>query len=286
MSELQSFGFGFGYVALGIVALLIAKVIKDVATPFGINEELTVKDNPAIGVVLAGYFIGVTIIFLGAVIGPDFQETPTMMEVATMMATDFTYAMGGVIALLIGRIVLDKVVLTSFSVTKEIIEDRNCGTAAVECGNMIATALVVAGAIHGEGGGPATAVAFFALGQLALVVFGWLYKTIVKYDVHAEIEKDNVAAGVALGCNLVAFAIIVLRGISGDMISWESNLLWFGIYVVSGATILMFLRKVADALFLPNTTIAHEIANDQNMNAAWIEGAIATSVASIIFFVL
>jgi len=43
---------------------------------------------------------------------------------------------------------------------------------------------------------------------------------------------------------------------------------------------------VTDALFLPNTTIGHEIANDKNINAAWIEGILATSAATIIFFML
>ena len=143
MTELQLFGIGVGYVALGIATLLIAKIIKDVATPFRIDEELTVKDNPAIGIVMAGYFIGVTIIFLGSVVGPEFEEALTVPELLTVVGMDFVYALAGIIALLLGRVILDKVVLTSFSVTKEIVTDRNCGTAAVEFGNLIATALVV-----------------------------------------------------------------------------------------------------------------------------------------------
>lgn len=286
MSDIQSIGFGVSYVMLGVAVLLLSKLLKDALTPYKIDEELTVKDNPALGLVLFGYFAGVTIVFLGATIGPDPDVAPTFGEIVKILGIDLAYCIGGMFALAIGRIILDKISLPSFSTTKEIIEDRNAGTAAVECGGMIATALVVAGAIHGETGGPVSALVFFVIGQIVLIIFGKLYQAVLKYDVHAEIEKDNVAAGVALGFNLVAMGIILLKGIHGDIFSWQEKLTWFGIEVGIGIVLLLVLRKITDALFLPNTTIGHEIANDKNINAAWIEGIIATSVATMIFFVI
>jgi len=283
---IQSLALGVGYVIFGVIVLLIAKLIKDMTTSYKLDEELTAKDNPAIGVVLAGYFAGVVIVFLGSVLGPGSGEPLSVQVILKMLGTDLAYALGGIVVLNIGRVIVDKLVLNQFSTTKEIIEDRNVGTAAVEAGCFVATALIVAGAIHGEGGGPESAVAFFILGQLVLVLFCKFYQAITKYDIHAEIEQDNVAAGMALGFSMVAIGIIVLKASSGDLIDWSTKLQWFGIDVVLGCVLLMVLRKATDALFLPGTTISQEIAKDKNLNAAWVEGVVATGIASIIFFVV
>ena len=286
METIQSIGIGVAYVVLGVVVLIIAKIVKDFLTPYKIDEELTTKNNPALGLAMTGYFAGVMIVFLGAVIGPDLEGGLTLGELLVVVCIDFLYALGGIVALNVGRWVIDKLVLTRFSTVKEIIQDRNAGTGAVECGGFIATGLIVAGAIHGEGGGPWSAVVFFLLGQLVLVLFAWFYQRITRYDIHAEIERDNVAAGVALGFSMVAIGIIVLRGTSGDFTSWGEHLTWFGIDALLGFVLLMILRKVTDALFLPGTTIRHEIETDRNLNAAWIEGVVAMGIATMVFVLL
>lgn len=286
IETLESMATGVAYVVLGVVLLIVAKIIKDLLTPFKIDEHLTGKDNPALGLTMVGYFAGVMIVFIGSVIGPDLDDTLSLGELVAVIGVDVLYALGGIIALNVGRWVVDKLVLTQFSTVKEIIEDRNVGTGAVEFGCYIATALVIAGAIQGQGGGPLSAVVFFILGQLVLVVFARLYQGFTRYDIHAQIEQDNVAAGVALGLSMIAIGVIVLKGASGDFLSWGENLTWFGIDALLGFVVLLGLRKVTDALFLPGTTISHEIAVDRNLNAAWVEGAVAIGIAAMIFVLL
>jgi len=286
MDPVASLGISVAYIVMGVVLLIVAKLVKDILTPYRIDEELTGKDNLALGLTMTGYFAGVIIIFLGAVAGPDLMEDPDPGQVVEAMFVDVLYALVGIVALNVGRWVVDKLILRRFSTVKEIIEDRNAGTGAVECGCYIATALVIAGAIHGEGGGPHTAVAFFVLGQVVLIAFAAFYQWITKYDVHEEIEKDNVAAGVALGFSMVAMGIVVLKGVAGDWIGWGENLLWFAVYVGIGFVLLMVLRKVTDVLFLPKSPIHHEIAVDRNLNAAWIEGVVATGIAAMVYVLL
>ena len=166
----------------------------------------------------------------------------------------------------------------------------------MECGGFIATGLIVAGAIYGEGGERwwwtlLSVVVFFVLGQVVLVLFAKFYQWITRYDIHAEIERDNVAAGVALGSSMIAIGIIVLKGTAIDFdtdsgAEWLDSFLWFAIYAVLGFVLLMILRKVTDALFLPGTTIQHEIATDRNLNAAWIEGVVAIGIATMVFVLL
>jgi len=198
------------------------------------------------------------------------------------MAVVLGYTLGGVLALNLGRAMLSRFVLYRFDVAKELLEDRNVGTGAVVFGGLVATGLIVSGAVHGEGGGPLTALVFFALGQLVLVAFGLFYQKITRYDFHDEIEKDNVAAGVAFGGNMIALGILLFGANSGDFVGWAENLEDFGYYAVAGFAMLMVLRRLVDLVLLPGTTLHHEIANDRNLNAAWIEGIVAISMSVVI----
>ena len=69
---------------------------------------------------------------------------------------------------------------------------------------------------------------------------------------------------------------------SGDFIGWAENLEDFGYYAVAGFAMLMVLRWIVDFVLLPGTTLHHEIANDRNLNAAWIEGVVAMGMAVVI----
>ncbi len=279
------------YVALGMIVLIVAKIVQDKLTSFPLDEELTTKDNHAVGLTTAGYFAGVMIVFLGATAGGDFDpdDPDATGTLAISMLIDLGYAIGGVLLLNLGRVLVDKLLLYKFSTKKEIITDRNLGTAAVEAGSYIATGLIVAGAIHGDDSGGIAilaSLAFFALGQAALVAFARLYQWETKFDIHDEIEKDNVAAGVALGLNLIAIGVILFGAIAGEFISWKEGLSQFGYFAILGCLLLFLLRKVTDRLLLPGTTIAHEIAKDKNLNAAWIEGIVSVGMATVILFMV
>jgi uncharacterized membrane protein YjfL (UPF0719 family) len=282
-----SLGMSILYVLLGITILLIAKILKNVMTPYSIGEELTEKDNPALGLSLTGYYAAVMIVFLGASVGDDLQlDRAPMSEILKVIGTDALFALWGIAALLLGSFILDKAILYKFATRKEIIEDRNVGTGAVEFGGYIATGLIIAGALGGEGGGWLTAHVFFVLGQIVLVLFGLFYQRITRYDIHDEIEKDNVAAGVSLGGNLIAVGVVLFRATGVDFIGWKTNLIEFSALAVVGFVLMLLMHKTCDHVFLPNTSLAHEIAHDRNVSAAWIESVICIGSATIIYFML
>jgi uncharacterized membrane protein YjfL (UPF0719 family) len=293
---------GVGYVALGLFVLVLAKAAQDFMTPYGVDEQLTGKDNPALGLSITGYYMGVIIVFLGVLqdSGEGLENFKASAYGADLLEV-FLYSLGGILLLNVSRTVVDKVILTRFSTRKEIIEDRNVGTGAVEFANYVASGLIIAGALNGElvldnpayaeSGvpwwmGAWTALAFFILGEAGLFLFTWVYQLITRYDFHEEIEKDNVAAGVALGGNMVAIAVILLKGLKGNFTGWPENLSAFAVYAVAGCILLFLVRWVADLVMLPNATFDEEIARDRNINAAWIESALVIGSACIIFFSL
>ncbi|MCI5114023.1 MAG: DUF350 domain-containing protein [Candidatus Electrothrix sp. AW1] len=277
--------YGMLYIVLGIAVLALSKLAVNLMTPYKINKELIHADNHALGVTLAGYYAGVVIIFLGSVVGGSSAKTATIESLLVEAGIDLFYAVFGIIALNLCRKLVDLAILYKFSTVKEIITDRNVGTGAVEAGAMIATALMIAGAISGEGSFLSTVV-FFLLGMGLLILFSHFHALLTPYDDHDEIEKDNVAAGAYLGFSLVALGIIVLKATVGDFISWTYNLSWFAGYAVLGFLGLAVLQKMILIIFLPGANIEEEISRDRNMNIAWIGGTLSVGIAAFIFFML
>ncbi|MDA7541204.1 DUF350 domain-containing protein [bacterium] len=283
-TEITWLGISFGYIAVGFALVLLSKFLKDLLTPYRLDVELSHKDNVALGLAITGYFAGVLIIFLGAAVGPSPDEVPQLSVLGMELAQTLLYAVVGIVMLNFSSFLIDKMVLYKFSMRKEIIEDRNVGTGAVEAGCLVANGLVIAGAIHGDGDF-ATAVVFYLLGQVVLILFGLFYQWITSYDIHHEIEEDNVAAGVSLGFGMAAIGIILLKSTFGDFISWEHNLAMFGIYAGTGFVTLMIVRKIVDVAILPRTTLHHEIVEDRNLNAALLEGTLSVGGAAAILLI-
>jgi len=283
---LHDLPLGIGFVALGFIVLIIAKITKDYVTPYNDDEHLTEKDNPALGLSRMGYYLGVITVFLGTLHEPeDLDLEYTFGDYWNDLLVVFLYSLAGIALLNVSRFLMDKLILRRFCMKKEILEDRNSGTGAVQCGNYITSGLIIAGAFHGEGDILSAAV-FFALGQAALIVFVGFYQLITRYDIHAQIEKDNVAAGVALGGNMVAIGVILLKGLSGNFVSWSDNILGFGVYAVVGCILLFVVRWTADVFMLPNATFDKEIAEDRNLAAAFIECAVVIGAAVIVLVAL
>lgn len=269
---------GLSLAFLAVLLFYLAKLVNDKLAPYNIGEELR-GGNLALIVSLSGYFVGIVIVFLGAITGPSQGIVKDLVAVSG-------YSILGIFLLNLSRLINDKAILYRFSNVKEIIEDRNVGTGAVQFGSYIASGLVVAGAIHGEGGGLHTAMVFFLLGQAALIIFTRIYNLVTPYDIHDEIEQDNVAAGLALGGTLIALGIILMKGTSGNFISWKFNLATFGLNALAGFIILPFIRLFFDKALIPKTDLNSAIQNDRNVAAGLLEMTVLVCFAVILFFTM
>ena len=139
INTLEFFPRGLVYVALGLLVLVLAKFSKDLVTRYRIDQEVIQKSNLAAAVGLSGYFSGVVLVFLGAV----YQPLPPLVSdrlgfnraFGEEVLWVFLYSLAGIVALNLASFVMDQLVLYKFSVQKELVEDRNVGTGAVEFGN-------------------------------------------------------------------------------------------------------------------------------------------------------
>ncbi len=302
IDTLEFFPRGLVYVALGIVVLVVAKLVLDLVTPYKINRQLAEKNNSALGLSITGYFMGVIIVFAGVLYQPlnivrddQWQWTGDfwldVLEVAI-------YSLVGIVLLNASRLLVDRLVLYKFNTEKEIIEDQNSGSAAVEAGVYVAAGLVIAASIAGSTGGiegvsevsiaesALRSLAFFGMGMAVLVLFSLFYELTTSFNIHDEIEKNNVAVGVALGGNLVAIGLVTFKAVFGEFIGWGESIASFLTFAVIGFALLYVVRIAVDFALLPGTRISHELAVDRNVGVAFIESGVVIGASIILYFAI
>lgn len=289
LNALAFFPKGLVYVALGVVILFLAKLARDLVTRHPIDAEIVAKRNLAEALRLAGYLLGVILVFLGAVYQPFALTVGDgglgfNREFGLDVLRVALYSLAGVVALNLVRLLMDKAVLYQFQVEKEIIEEQNVGTGAAEFGMNVAVGLLIAGAIAG-GGEWYTALAFFALGLVVLALFALFYELTTSFDIHDEIERNNPAVGVAFGGNLIAIGLVNLKALFGDFTGWQEGITEFLVFAVIGFILLYLLRLLVDLILLPRTKVADQLTAG-NVGVALVESGVVISSALILFFAI
>jgi uncharacterized membrane protein YjfL (UPF0719 family) len=262
-----------------LIVFFIANYIYSKKNNYDLRHEIVEKNNNAASISLAGYLIAVSIIFIGGMIGPSQGILQDFILITT-------YSAVGIVLLYIAHIINDKLILHKFDNTKEIVEDHNIGTGAVQAASYIASGLIIAGAIHGEGGGLITTIVFFFLGQASLIIFTKIYDLVTNFDLHKEIENDNFAAGIAFSGTLIALGIILSNASSGNFISWAHNGSTFMFNMLSAFILLPVFRVVIDKLIIVNIDINDEISTDKNIGAGCLECASTIAFACVLSFAI
>ena len=280
---------GLVYVALGLVVLTLAKLARDAVTRHRIEEEIVTKGNLAVALRLSGYLAGIILVFLGALYEPLGGDGYAGLGFDRAFGLEvlwvFLYSLAGIVALNLMRLVTDRLVLYRFELEREIIQDQNAGAAAAEFGVNVASGLVIAGAIAGEGG-PLNALAFFGLGLGVLILFALFYEWTTPFNIHDEIERDNPAVGIALGGNLIAIGLVTFKATFGDFVGWQAGILEFVVYSVVGFVLLYVLRLAVDLVLLPHTRVSQQVAGGRNVGVAFVETAVVVSSALILLLAI
>ena len=290
IGTLETFPRGLVYIGLGLGILILAKFLRDILTPYSIDEQVTKQNNTAVALRLSGYFMAIILVFLGAVYQPLLVTTNEGLGFNREFGEDvlevFLYSLAGIAALNVVRLLVNRLVLYKFDIEKEIVEGHNVGTGAVEFGVYIATGLLIGGSASGEGGGPDTSLAFFGLGLVVLILFALFYQLTTPFDIHGEIENNNIAVGIAMGGNLIAMGLVVFKAVFGNFYGWGEAIATFLTFAVIGFVLLVVLRLMVDFLVLPMTKISNELAVGRNVGVAFVESAVVISASLILFFTI
>ena len=268
---------GFVYLAVILVLLAVGKWVYDALhRRFVLRVELLEKDNLALAVTVAGYYLGLVIVLGGVVSGP--ASVSLLDDVIGLVI----FGALAIVLLNLSAWVNDRLVFSRFDNEREIVEDRNVGVGILEGANYVAVGLITAGAMSGEGG-LASGLVFWVTGLAALVVAGVLYDRITSYDLHEQIEGGNVAVAAAFAGVLVGFGNVIRLAGEGDFVSWNESLTEFGYYLVVGLVLLPLVRLFADKVLLPGARLTDELVKDRpNLGAGVIEGVTYLAASMLI----
>ncbi|CAM2066241.1 DUF350 domain-containing protein [Sulfidibacter corallicola] len=270
------------YLAAVMVLFVVGKFVFDLMHPrFKLKDQLVEHDNLAVAITVAGYMLGLVFAIGGVLLGPSNGLGEDLIDI-------FFFGLFAVVLLNFSGFINDKLILHKFDNVKEIIDDRNEGTGAIEAGNYMAMGLIFAGAFSGQDGDLVTGIVFWLLGQLALVIVTRVYNLTNKFDLHDEVEKDNVAVGVAFAGLLVGLGNVLRIAVSGDFESWAENMSGFAAYAALGVIVLPLLRIATDRLLLPGARLTDELVNQEkpNVGAGLIEATSYISASMLITWIL
>ena len=261
------------------ILFFIGKLVHDgLHREYKLNVELVEKDNAALALAIAGYYFGLVFAIGGTMVGPSVSILDSLLDI-------FLYGAIGIILINASWYICDKLILYKFKISDELIRDHNQGTGVVSAGVSIASGLIIFGSVQGEGGNIWTVIVFWAMGQIFLILAGLVYNLITPYDIHDEIEKDNVAAGVSFAGALVAMGIVIGLAAESDFVSWKESLPAYFSYSIVGLILLPAIRFLTDKILLPTVKLSDEIASQEkpNVGAAYIE-AFSYIAAALIFY--
>jgi uncharacterized membrane protein YjfL (UPF0719 family) len=290
MTEIMWVSYSAGYLVLAVLFLLLAKKLFDLATPFSLDVQLTEKDNAAVGLLLTGFLIGVAAVICSVFAG-EGPAIPSIQAFVAEVGPIVLYGLLGCVCLFVAGILNDKITLRKFANSKEIVDNGNVAVAAVMAATYVGSGLIIAGGISGSQDLVSALVAF-VVGQVFLLVFAGLYQLVTPYDDQAELGTNrNLAAGIGFGGNIVAFSMVIMKGVALDvenveLWTWGDRLLHMLYYAVAGCVLLGLTRIINDRLFLPKASLSKEIAEDRNISAGLVEAGLALAMGAALVFCL
>ncbi len=259
-----------------------------------IQEELVHHDNLAFAISIVGYYIGLVLGLVPVLSGESEGIITDLINLSL-------YGLLVLILLTLSAGINDKIVFRFFSIDKEIFDDHNPGTGLIMAANYISSGLIIYGAMDGAGpnffpemydgvvlSGLITSFVFWSIGQVLILLITIAFDKLLPYDLHDEVEKDNVAVSIAYSGMMIAVAMIVFNGIRGDFYSWSENLTGLGIELAIGLVVLVASRIIVDKILIPGRRITDELVNQEkpNLGIGLIEGlAYCTGAFLVLMFV-
>lgn len=268
----------FSFVALFFLVILTAKWLYNFTVPYNTFQEITENKNLALAVSIVGFLGANSIIYVAVLIGPSYGLITDLLNVTLYTAL-------GMALLLVSRFINNKVLLHSFCNHSHILEKQSLSVGFIQAASYITSGLIIAGSLMGDGD-IFSALVFYALGQILLILFARFYDFCTKFDLLVELEKNNFAAAISFSATIIAIGIILLHALIGDFHSWQSSLTLFFIDAAIALIALPITRLLVDKALMPSVNIDQAIQENQNTAVASLEGAVAICTALVILFSL
>jgi len=254
------------FLAICFVLVWIGKLVYGWFHPGArVDREVTARDNVAFAVALGGYYFGILIVVGGPLSAPSR---------GSLSWDALLVAIWGLVAILllnVAALASGRVLFGGLDPASEV-ERGHLATGIVLAGSHVANALLILGAMSDEGGALPAAV-FWIYAQALLYACAVLFLRWVRYDVRAELQRDNRAVGFALAGVLVAIGNVLRLSITGPFEGWVPGFMTATAYAVAGLALLFVARWLTDWLLLPGVTFHEEVVEQAvpNIGVGYLE---------------
>jgi uncharacterized membrane protein YjfL (UPF0719 family) len=274
------------FVSLATLGLLVvARIINQFVMSIHLTEALVQKDNPAVGIQIAGYVFAVFLVIGSVLTGSGTGKVTTDAILVTI------YGVAGII--LLGLISSSSMNLLLEAGASESIRTGNVAAGITAAGSYVASGCVIAACVAGdaEGGNALTSLVFLVLGQVSLLLITYVFRLLTSYDDVQEILNGNIPAALSYAGLMIAVGLIVGHAVEGDFVDYSKSFLGFGKALAAVVALYPIRQFLVQGLLLGSGfrlyggELDREISQDRNINAGIIEAISYIGAALLIVHV-
>jgi uncharacterized membrane protein YjfL (UPF0719 family) len=260
------------FISLATLGLLVvARIINQFVMSIHLTEALVQKDNPAVGIQIAGYVFAVFVVIGSVLTGSGTGKVMTDAILVTI------YGVAGII--LLGLISSASMNLLLEAGASESIRTGNVAAGITAAGSYVASGCVIAACVAGdaEGGNALTSLIFLVLGQASLLLITYIFRLLTSYDDVKEILNGNIPAALSYAGVMIAVGLIVGHAVEGDFVDYSKSFLAFGKALAAVIALYPIRQFLVQGLLLGSGfrlyggELDREISQDRNINAGIIE---------------
>jgi uncharacterized membrane protein YjfL (UPF0719 family) len=262
-------------VALLSAMRLLAGLVGNVSA----THELAGNDNKAFGVSLAGAMVAVSIMLMGVVSG---DAGYSLANEAFMV---ILFGVIGIALMWVTRIVFDRVSFPHLSIHDQIMRG-NMSASIIDACNMIATAIIIKGAMTWVDGGLDIAIMAVITSFIAsqvIMALATLYRVKVfekrhqGRKLHTAIEENNIALALRFSAYRIGIAIAVSAAFTA--VDYDPDafitvfMLWFAVALVLFILLTLIAMVIRHGV-LHGVNVGEEVGQQSNIAVGAIEGSI------------
>ncbi|VAX13609.1 hypothetical protein MNBD_GAMMA24-1635 [hydrothermal vent metagenome] len=273
---------GLYYLVDFLIALALLTGIRFLSGLVGnvsATHEISSKDNKAFGVSLAGAMIAVSMMLMGVISGDAGYSL--VNEALTVIL----FGVIGIVLMWLTRIAFDRLSFPGLSIHEQIMKG-NMAASIIDACNMIATAIIIKGAmtwVDGNIGIAIIAVVVSFVASQIIMALATLYRVKVferrhkGCRLHDAIEDNNIALALRFSAYRIGIAIAVSAAFTAVEYDAEAFTNVFIVWFAIALALFILLTLIAIVIrlgVLHRVNIAEEVGEQANIAVGAIEGSI------------
>lgn len=264
-------------IAVGLLSAM--RILAGLVSNVSATAEIAQNDNKAFGISLAGAMLAVSIMLMGVVSGDAGYS------LANEAFTVILFGLIGIVLMWVTRIVFDRVSFPHLSIHQQIM-NGNMAASIIDACNMIATAIIIKGAMIWVDGGLKVAVmaviASFIASQV-MMSLATLYRVKIfekrhqGSKLHTAIEENNIALALRFSAYRLGIAIAVSAAFTAVEYISDAFMTVFMLWFAVALALFVLLTLVAIVIrhgVLRGVNVGEEVGQQGNIAVGAIEGSI------------